>query len=574
MHIVSKEYQDIISNPYISNPYEINCLLEVINQEAQQQATVQNEMLEYYLTNLDGVFVNETIEMPYATCEENYNRLDGTFFFVPKKAQDTYAYQALIGSKVSDEANTIDQSFYIHFKNELTYEVKGLCLHFEYAYPVLFAIEDEDGTELYRFENNQKVFKSNEVFTFHKGMRIHILKMNKPNHRCRISYIEFGMYVELNNEDVVSMSYRQQIHPLSNACYISDMSITCVNQNGEYDTENPSSVINFLEKLQDIKISLSLPLKVGKETLPIASLYLNEWSSNRKEVCFKAVDIFTFLESTYYQKNYELNKDAYVLCEEVLLDAGISNYEIATELHEIRIDNPIPKSTHKEVLQLLCNAMHCVFYQNRNGKVIICPSTYAQKSISITKEDMLDIAVGTKLDQVKQLEVMYTKYYQNEELEQISKGTYEKGNALIEFSNPAVGLQVVGNQVELLESGPYFALINVLSEGEVILNGYKLQESKQRCMYTLHERGVIKTVDNILVSSKQMAEKHWEWMKAFIASDRTYETSIRGRMELDVLDTIGLANDFNPNLNIQVEDYTLSFTGSLQGKLQGRKVVS
>lgn len=573
MQEVSQEYKTTIARPFLAKPYEIDCMLEVINQEAQEQASLQYDSLEYYVTKQEQVFLNVFPEAAYATCEENFSRVDGSFLFLPKKDKEPYMYQGAVGSILTDKDQKIEQLFHINFMNELTYEIKGICLHFQYAYPDEFVIEDKDGTELYRYQNDQFIFKTNDVFTFHKGMRLRILKMNKPHHRCRIAYIEFGMYVQLSNEQVISMEYRQQIHPLSNDCYISDMNITCINQNGEYDTENPSSVINFLEKLQDVKISLALPLSKGKEVLPLAKLYLNEWSSNKKEVTFKAIDIFAFLDSSFYQIGNATEKNAYELCVEILRDAKISEYEISTSLHGVMIENPIPKGSHKDCLKLLCNAVHCIFYQDRYGKVVITPSSYAQKSGELTKEDMLEIATGTKLEQVKQLEIMYTKFHQSTELEQVNKATYEKGEVFLEFSNPVVQLQVVSGQANIILSGPYFVKLEVIEDGEIILNGYKLQESKQRCVYTLNERGVVKTIDNTLISSKQMAQSHWDWMKPFVESDRRFDASIKGRMEIDVLDILGLENDFNKNLQIQVEDLALSFSGTLQGNLKGRKVI-
>lgn len=574
MQELSKAYQQQIKQPFLSKPYELYCLLQVINQEAQEEADLQHDMLEYFVTNMNDIFLNEPIDKPYVTCEENYNRIDGSVFFPPKNEEVPYLYQGATGSILSDINCNINQSFYISFKNELTYEVKGICLHFAYGYPTQFAIEDKDGSVLYQYENNQAIFKTNDVFTFHKGLRIHILKMNTSYHRCRLSYIEFGMYVELTNENVTSMNYRQQIHPLSNDCYISDMSITCINQNGEFNTENPSSIINFLEKLQDMKVSLSFPLAKGKETIALASLYLNEWASNQKEVTFKAVDIFAFLGSTYYQTFETLQINAYMLFEEIFLRAGIESYKITPVLYDTKIENPLPKGTYKEILQLLCNATHCIFCQDRQGRVIVKPSTYEQKCLDIRKEDMLDVAIGTKLDQVKELEIIYTKYNQNEALEQINKGTYEIGEVFIEFKDPVAQVKVASGQAEIIASGPYFANIKVLQDGEIILEGYKLQESKQRCIYNLNERGVVKTIDNTLISSKQMAEEHWNWIKPYIISDRSYEASIRGRMELDVMDTIGFENEYNPNLMLQIEEYTLSFNGSLKGHIRGRKVVA
>lgn len=575
MQEVSQAYKDLMQNPILPNPYQMYCLLEVINQEAQEQAQLNDIDVEYYAQKAKDPFVLQKVTKPYATCEKNLCKVDESTYFLPKPNEALYFEQGVVGGFLSDEACVIKQSFQITFENALTFEVKGLNIHFAHTYPISFSICDGDGTFLKQYTNNSSIFKTNDVFVFHKGMQIMIHKLKMPHTRCRLLYIEFGMYVELTNDSIVSMQYHQQIHPLSTTCYISDMNITCLNQEGEYDTENPSSIINFLERLQDIKVQLSLPLGQGKnENIPLAHLYLNEWSSNQKEACFKAVDIFNFLESTYYQTHYESNKNVFDLCEEILMDAGIENYNIASSLKHILIKNPIPKGSHKECLQLLCNASQCIFYQDRLGRITIEPTSQRVKTGEISKEDMIEtIAVGTKLEQIKQLEVLYTTYNLQDGMEQICKNTYENGEVFIEFNEPVKDVQVEGSaNATVLASGPYFALLKVISAGDVIVSGRKYVEAKQRCIYTLNERGVIKQIDNPLISNKQMADAHAKWIKPYLLSDRAYEMTIRGRMEYDVMDVLALENAFNKNLQIQLEDYTLSFSGSLESNVKGRKV--
>lgn len=575
MQRVSNAYREEMKQPILTSPYELDCLLEVINLEAQEEARLQRELLEYYSNDEHIVFENCNVTSPYAGCEVQLSRVDGSYYFLPKEEEkDQCFYQGAVGSILSDAQGFVNQVFPIKFENNKTMNVKGLCIHFTHAIPIELSIEDDDGTELKRYINDQMIFKTNDVFTFHHGMKLHIHRLDHVYTRCRFEYLEFGMYVALTNENIISMEYHQQIHPLSNSCYIGDMSITCINVNQEYNTENPSSVINFLEKLQDLKVRVSYPLSNGKETIPLASLYLNEWSSSETEVKFKAVDLFSFLESTYYQKKYQPGKDAYTLCEEVLQAASISEYKIDSSLHQITIDNPLPIGTHKEVLQLLCNASKSVFYQDRNGVVVIQPSLISPKAQDLYKEDMLELTIGTKLEQVKKLEISYLQFHKGKDLEEVSKGNYTKGEVLIEFQDAFTDFQVENEHMARInEYGPHFALVEILQEGEVLLLGRKYQESKQRNVYVLNERGVIKTIDHPLLSTTQMVDDYAQWVIPYIMSDRSYEATIRGGMELDLLDVLGIENEYNPNLQIQMDDCTLSFSGPLKSKLSGRKVI-
>lgn len=576
MQNVSQEYKDYVSLPFIPTPYKIYCLLEVINQEAQEQAVVIKDNFEYYSAVGKTVFKsNAAVVNRYATAEDNYVKLDGSSYFLPREGEaKEYFYNGIVLSPLSDNDGVINAILQIQFENKLSYDVKGFIFHFGESYPIDFNIEDLEGTVLHEYRNNNSaILKTSDVYHFKQGFKINALKMNKPYRRFKLEYMEFGMRIEFDNNDIISMIFNEQIQLISTECYSHDLTLRCNNIDDEYNTENPSSTINFLEQFQKLQLYLSIDLPSGStEQIKIADSNLNEWSSSSTELTLKTSDIFSFLEGQYYKGQYHDNgKSCYDLCTEVLEDAGIDKFIIDPCLKDILIYNPVPNVKHKEAIQLICNASGCVFYQNREGIPIIRKTNDNYMGEFITNDNYLDdIPVGSKLEQVKQLEIYRSVFTKDSENVQLLKSTYSVGRQTVIFNEACYDIQI--NGATLIESGTYFATFNVINAGEVVITGKKYYITKQATIFDLNDRGSIKNIDNPLVSNNALTELAGNWICQYLLSDREYEFNYRGRSEYDVTDVIGLENKYTDNLRAQIYNHQLSFNGALKGKIKARKV--
>lgn len=578
MQKVSKEYLDYTSLPFIPTPYTIYCLLEVINQEAQEQATTVKQNFEYYSGTDDVIFTKKKeVTNRYATAEENYVKIDGTSYFLPEEKENLeYYYNGIVLSPLSDEFGNIDCYLEINFRNRLSYDVKGFIFYFGECHPVDFNIEDMDGTILHEYRNNEEAtLKTNDVFHFKGGLKLHILKLNKPYRRFKIEYMEFGMRVEFTNDDVITMDFNERIQLISTECYSSDLTLKCNNKDDEYNVENPSSTINFLEKLQKMQVYLRLEMPSGNiEQIKLADTNLNEWSSSQSELTLKCTDIFSFLEGQYYKgRYYQDGIDAFTLCSKIFDDAEIEKYEIDEYLKDIYFCNPVPNVKHKEAIQLICNATGCVFYQNRDGIPSISKANTMYSGMNVTNENYLDaLPVGSKLEQVKQLEVCSSHFSASSDtkVEQLLKNTYTAGVQTVTFNDAIYDVMVTG--ANLLDAGAYFATFEVIEPGEVIVTGKKYSVAKQSTIFNLNDRGAVKAVDNPLISSPAMANLVGKWVSGYLRNDREYEFNYRGHAEYDVTDIVGLENKFTNDLKAQIYNHSLSFNGALRGSIKARKV--
>ena len=85
MQKVSKAYKESMKSSLRERAY-IMLSFGLINQEAQAKATVEDGDFAYY-ENAKNVLGEKSDDTVYATLEENFTRVDGSMFFLPRENQ-------------------------------------------------------------------------------------------------------------------------------------------------------------------------------------------------------------------------------------------------------------------------------------------------------------------------------------------------------------------------------------------------------------------------------------------------------------------------------------------------------
>ena len=76
----------------------------VVNQEAQAKAEVSDGDFTYY-SNEDNLFKEHDDSLVYATLEENFTRVDGSMYFLPRESPSAlYLDTGLVGKDLVSEA--------------------------------------------------------------------------------------------------------------------------------------------------------------------------------------------------------------------------------------------------------------------------------------------------------------------------------------------------------------------------------------------------------------------------------------------------------------------------------------
>lgn len=399
MQKVSKAYKESMKSSLRERAY-IMISFGLVNQEAQAKATVDNGSYAYY-SNKDNIFGEHIDDTVYATLEEEFTKVDGSMFFLPRATEGGRYYDTGI---VSDKLISEARCEVIISLNTIATDFKGLTINFGENYPVDFDIVGSTGQTIEFRGNTKSKWSSEEVLENTTYIKLVFYKMKNPQSRLRIYSIMFGYGLVYYNDSVMSSALDSYVSPIGADVPQFDFSVTLKNYDHYFNVDNPNSAINYLETGQemDIMYGYQTPGSDTIEWIQGNHLWCSEWESDDNTATIRCQDIFRNMDGEYVKGLYSAaGKSYYALAEEILKDAGISEYYIDPRLKKLYSNNPIPRVKYKEALQIIANACRCVLTQSRDGKVQIKSNFMPSASIATNGEETYSNAANVLTDTPK-----------------------------------------------------------------------------------------------------------------------------------------------------------------------------
>lgn len=399
MQKVSKAYKESMKSSLRERAY-IMISFGLVNQEAQAKATVDNGSYAYY-SNKDNIFGEHIDDTVYATLEEEFTKVDGSMFFLPRATEGGRYYDTGI---VSDKLISEARCEVIISLNTIVTDFKGLTINFGENYPVDFDIVGSTGQTIEFRGNTKSKWSTEEVLENTTYIKLVFYKMKNPQSRLRIYSIMFGYGLVYYNDSVMSSALDSYVSPIGADVPQFDFSVTLKNYDNYFNVDNPNSAINYLETGQemDIMYGYQTPGSDTIEWIQGNHLWCSEWESDDNTATIRCQDIFRNMDGEYVKGLYSAaGKSYYALAEEILKDAGISEYYIDPRLKKLYSNNPIPRVKYKEALQIIANACRCVLTQSRDGKVQIKSNFMPSASIATNGEETYSNAANVLTDTPK-----------------------------------------------------------------------------------------------------------------------------------------------------------------------------
>lgn len=399
MQKVSKAYKESMKSSLRERAY-IMISFGLVNQEAQAKATVDNGSYAYY-SNKDNIFGEHIDDTVYATLEEEFTKVDGSMFFLPRATEGGRYYDTGI---VSDKLVSEARCEVVISLNTIATDFKGLTINFGENYPVDFDIVESTGQTIEFRGNTKSKWSTEEVLENTTYIKLVFYKMKNPQSRLRIYSIMFGYGLVYYNDSVMSSSLDSYVSPIGADVPQFDFSVTLKNYDHYFNVDNPNSAINYLETGQemDIMYGYQTPGSDTIEWIQGNHLWCSEWESDDNTATIRCQDIFRNMDGEYVKGLYSAaGKSYYALAEEILKDAGISEYYIDPRLKKLYSNNPIPRVKYKEALQIIANACRCVLTQSRDGKVQIKSNFMPSASIATNGEETYSNAANVLTDTPK-----------------------------------------------------------------------------------------------------------------------------------------------------------------------------
>lgn len=377
MRSVSDSYKRAIKEPIRARGY-IQIGLGAISLEAQGSAVLDESNELAFWSDASTLFTDYVeANTEYATLEQNFLPCDGSMTFLNEGVQ--------VSRNLGIATENILGSVKIDFDND--YPVKGITIDFGDNYPTTLKIVTSNGDE-FSYSNATRKFVATTTFGEISSLTIVPLTMKSGQARMRIKNILMGVGINFGNTDVTTSSYSEVVSAISEYVPSHSFNVTVLDPQNRFDVDSSDSFINFLEIGQTVNVVMGQTLEDNSiEWVKICKLKLNSWSSEQGQFRFSAVDEFANQNNDYTDGDSIHSRSAYDEAESILQGMGLEpdEYDIDVSLMNVTLTAPMPKMTHKEALQTLCNACRCVLLQGNDGKILIRPNF----AIVIEPEDIV-----------------------------------------------------------------------------------------------------------------------------------------------------------------------------------------
>ena len=284
-------------------------------------------------------------------------------------------------------------------------DFKGLSINFGENYPVDFDVVSSTGQTIEFRGNTQSDWRTEEVLENTTFIKLVFYTMKNPASRLRIYSILFGYGLVYYNDSVMSSALDSYVSPIGADVPQIDFTVQLKNYDRYFNVDNPKSAINYLETGQEMDIMYGYQLPGSEEIEWIQGNHLlcSEWESDDSTATIRCQDIFRNMDSEYSKGLYSASgKSYYDLAQEILSDAGVSDFYIDPRLKKLYTNNPMPRVKHKEALQIIANACRCVLTQTRFGAVQIKSNFMPSASVSTNGETSFSNAENVLNDSAKE----------------------------------------------------------------------------------------------------------------------------------------------------------------------------
>lgn len=341
-----------------------------VNQDAQNKVEVTGDFWAWSVSK-DVTDPDMMVEKQYFTWEEKHNKLDGSLYFLPEQSVQETSFTGAVTREIC--TSECHPSILFQFATPHL-DIKGLTVRFGESYPKSFTVET--GSQRREYTTDSGDFVTEDVFEDTDYMRIIPGSMSNGATRLHIESILFGIGLVLTGKKIISMAIKEKTHPISLELPTVDFRFVLDNQDRYFNANKADSIINYLERGQQVTAHFTQTLEDGTtETIPAVRAVLDStWKDKYSTAEFSATDCIYQMDQIYEEGQYRKDGiSAYMLLEDIFETAGVSKdeYSIDPYLRTVLIRNPLPRDTCANNMLLIANACRCVVKNDRKKKVVI-----------------------------------------------------------------------------------------------------------------------------------------------------------------------------------------------------------
>lgn len=382
MQPISQAYKDLVYSRDYARQFIMRVLIKLIDVNARTSG-VYSSASSSFITDFTQLTNEVEKAAPYGTLEDNMLNLGGTKTLMPDNTTDM-GERGYLSEVMSDAAGNFTEPLDALIRSyPIQISTVGRTLLFDSN--VDSVIKDFDiiyyrtGTEIAR-----SMVRNNMAYTYsdmlgvqqYDKVIIRVYSTTIGYRRVRIVEDIPGVYLNYNDSNIVSLSFTQAIDIFSTELVSGEMDLNIENASKSLDILNPDGLEKFLQRKQVAEVSADMVFPdLTVETVPVCKLFLNDWKSDKGALGIS----FTFRDALDIVAQDEYIKgtlpatlvNMYDLAEQVLLDAGITDYIIDAALKTIYTTACLPIASHKELIRMIAQASQSVVLPTVSGGIHI-----------------------------------------------------------------------------------------------------------------------------------------------------------------------------------------------------------
>ena len=232
-----------------------------------------------------GLLSDSKIMNKYATLENNYTLLDGSFMVWNESIKSNVG---IVTEDIFENINDTEIIIENESSDKLT---KGVTFYFKENLPFDFDIDFKYNNETISSDNirnnssmvYQKIFPDGEYIS---DISLNILNVEHPDNRLRIASVDFNLSDLYDGDQLVGFDITEEIDLLVenlpvNTCSVRLNNYPDANGNNKFDPISPTSIVRYLTSDTTIKPYIGvLTEDNGVEYVPMGVFYINDWSSD------------------------------------------------------------------------------------------------------------------------------------------------------------------------------------------------------------------------------------------------------------------------------------------------------
>ena len=232
-----------------------------------------------------GIINYSKIMPKYATLEDNYTLLDGSFMVWNENVTDGKAYIS------NDLFENINDKTIIISNSSTTIPSKGITIYFKENLPFDFTINVIDTNDNITTENvtNNQSYTYQFIFSdeiYISRVEINITSVEFPKNRLRIAYVDFNLGDLYEDNELISFDVNESLDLLGETVPINTCEINLNNYpnsvgGNKFDPINPKGLTKYLNN--DVTLEPYIGVLTednGVEYVKMGTFYLDDWSSN------------------------------------------------------------------------------------------------------------------------------------------------------------------------------------------------------------------------------------------------------------------------------------------------------